>query len=517
MSGSGTAAGARAEQSPSGASPQLKHGALGFVSNVVIGVASTAPAYSLAATVGFLVLISGVGTHSPAVVVVSFIPLFLIAGAYNALNRLEPDCGTTFAWTTRALGPSVGWVVGWATIFSYIIANASQAQIAGSYGFQLFGLNRMANSKWDVIVLGIVFIVLLTWICWRGIEISARTQRALLAFELSILVVFGVVALVKAYTGHPAGSAHVSLDWFNPFKMSFKALIDGLLLGVFLYWGWDTGVSVNEESENSAHGPGRSAVVSTLILIAIYLLVTVAAQAYAGTRYLGNHSSDIFAGAISRGVLGSLHVLLTVAVLTSATAATQTTILPAARQALSMGRRGAIPGTFAEIHPRNRVPARATIWAGALSLIWFVLISILSSNVLADCIAGLGFLVCMYYGSAGLSCAVIYRHRARSSLRDLMTLIVMPIVGAACLLGVLGYGLYYYGQAGNDSSPPFLGLGVPDWVAIIGVGSGIILMLVQRRRAPGFFTEHEARATAPPVVPSPGHSTEVVLEAGGTT
>lgn len=176
---------------------------------------------------------------------------------------------------------------------------------------------------------------------------------------MTILILFSVVALIKVYTGHHVGASHVSLAWFNPFSMSFKALVDGLLLGIFLYWGWDTGVSVNEESENSADGPGRSAVVSTLILIGIYLLVTVASQAYAGTHYLGQNSRDIiFAGGLSRGVLRSLHVLLTFAVLTSATAATQKTILPAARQALSMGRRGAIPGAFAEVHPQPRTRSR---------------------------------------------------------------------------------------------------------------------------------------------------------------
>lgn len=114
-------------------------------------------------------LINGVGTHSPAIVIVSLIPLFFIAGAYNALNRADPDCGTTFSWATRAIGPRFGWVIGWTTIFSYIVVNANQAGIAGSYGFQLFGLNDAANSKRDVIILGIVFIGLLTWICWRGI------------------------------------------------------------------------------------------------------------------------------------------------------------------------------------------------------------------------------------------------------------------------------------------------------------------------------------------------------------
>ena len=469
--------------------PQLKKGAIGYISNIVIGVASTAPAYSLAATVGFFVLTQGVGVHSPAIVLVSFFPLFFIATAYNAMNRVDPDCGTTFSWTTRAMGAGWGWVIGWTIIMSDIVVNANQAQIAGSYGFQLVGLDGAAGSTLDVLILGVVFIALLTWICWRGIELSARTQQLLLGFEMTLLVIFSVVALIKAYSGSNPASMHVSLEWFNPAGMSFSALTDGVLLGVFLYWGWDTGVSVNEESENSADGPGKSAMVSTVILIGIYLLVTVASQAYAGTKYLGNNSNDIFAGGLSRGVLGSLHFLLTISVLTSATAATQTTILPAARSALSMARRGAIPEQFAEINPRTFTPGRATIWAGVLSVIWYIAVSIASSNVLPDCVAGLGFLVCIYYGFTGFTCVIYYRRELTKSVKNFITLGLVPFVGGAILMAILVYGVIFYGHVRNDYSSPILHISIPVWIGILGVGGGIVLMLWRRLTAPAFFQE----------------------------
>lgn len=476
------------EPAPSGP-PQLKKGAISYLSNIVIGVASTAPAYSLAATVGFVVLISGVGGHTPAVIIVSFIPMFCIAAAYNAMNKVDPDCGTTFSWITRSMGAGWGFVIGWTVIFSDIVVNANQAQIAGTYGFTLFGLDGAAGNTVDVTILGVVFIILLTWICWRGIELSARTQQVLLGFEMAILLIFAVVALVKVYTSSPAGSSHIQLDWFNPFSLNFGSLVEGMLLGVFLYWGWDTGVSVNEESENSDSGPGKSALVSTVVLIGIYLLVSVAAQAYGGTKYLGNNPNDIFAGGLARGVLGSLHFLLTISVLTSATAATQTTILPAARSALSMGRRGAIPRHFASIHARNLTPGPATLWAGGLSVLWYVVIVNVSSNVLGDCVAGLGFLVCIYYGFTGFACTWFYRHQLTKSLRHFLTLAVLPTFGGLVLMGILVRGAVYYGHEINDYSPPFLGLGVPDWIGILGVGSGIVLMLIRRVQAPGFFRE----------------------------
>src|SRR5579875_46079 len=471
------------------ARPQLKRNAVSYLSNIVIGVASTAPAYSLAATVGFIVLIGGVTTHEPAVVLVSFFPMWFIAAAYKGMNAADPDCGTTFSWVTRAFGPALGWVVGWTVVFSDIVVNANQAQIAGSYGFQLFNLNAAANNTLDVTILGVVFIIVLTWICWKGIELSARTQQLLLAFEMGILILFSVVALVKVYTSSPAHSAHVQLDWFNPFSLSFGSLVEGMLLGVFLYWGWDTGVSVNEESKNSSTGPGRAAVVSTFVLIFFYLLVSTAAQAYAGTKYLANNPNDIFAGGLSQSVLGGLHFLLIIAVLTSATAATQTTILPAARSALSMARRGAFPGRLASIHERNLIPGPATIWAGVLSVIWYVFIVNVSQNVLGDCVAGLGFLVCIYYGGTGFACAWFYRRELTKSLRNLWTLGIMPLLGGLILMGILVRGAIYYGHRANDYSPPFLSLGVPDWIGILGVLSGVVLMLVRRAQRSRYFRE----------------------------
>ena len=66
-------------QGPQVGDKGLKKDALGFVSSLVIGVASTAPGYSLAATLGFIVAVTGSGLQAPAVLLVSFIPMLLIA------------------------------------------------------------------------------------------------------------------------------------------------------------------------------------------------------------------------------------------------------------------------------------------------------------------------------------------------------------------------------------------------------------------------------------------------------
>ena len=90
----------------------LKKDAIGFVDGLIIGIASTAPAYSLAAVLAIVVVL--VGVQAPAVLLASFVPMFLIASAFYYMNRADPDCGTTFSWVTRAMGPALGWVGGWA-------------------------------------------------------------------------------------------------------------------------------------------------------------------------------------------------------------------------------------------------------------------------------------------------------------------------------------------------------------------------------------------------------------------
>ena len=112
------------------------------MSSVVIGVASTAPGYSLAATLGFVTAVVGIGYQAPIVMVIAFIPMLLIALAFKYLNQADPDCGTTFSWGTRAFGPVTGWLGGWGMIYADVLVMASLSQIAGSYTFLLFGADE---------------------------------------------------------------------------------------------------------------------------------------------------------------------------------------------------------------------------------------------------------------------------------------------------------------------------------------------------------------------------------------
>jgi amino acid transporter len=468
----------------------LKTGALGWVSNLVIGVASTAPGYSLAATLGFVVAVHGMGFHAPAVMIVSFIPMLLIAAAYYYMNRADPDCGTSFTWVTRAMGPRLGWLTGWAIVVTDVIVMAALAYIAGVYTFLLFGLDAAATNLLDVSIVAALWIIVMTAICYIGIELSARTQYFLLAAEIAALGLFAAVALAKVYFGDPGGF-HVQADWFNPFTLhgGTTALVDGVLLGVFIYWGWDSGVCVNEESKDSSNGPGRAAVLSTILLVLIYVVVATAAQAYAGTTFLKHHGDDVLS-ALGGPVLGSpLDKILIIAVLTSASASTQTTILPTARTTLSMARFGSIPKIFGRIHPRYLTPDVSTLVMGAVSLVWTLIIINVSQNVLSDSITGIGFQIAFYYGLTGFACVVYYRKELFKSVKNFIMVGVAPFLGGAILTFIFVKAFLDYKTTSTDVnySGGFLGVGTPVAIGVGGILVGVVLLVFANFVYPKFF------------------------------
>jgi amino acid transporter len=491
----------------------LKKNAIGYLSNIVIGVASTAPAYSLAATLGFIVAVKGVGVHAPAVILVAFIPMLLVASAYKYLNRADPDAGTTFAWTTRAFGPMTGWLNGWAIFLADVIVMASLADIAAIYTFKLFEWEAAANSKAAIIIAAVLWIAIMTWICYRGIELSARIQQVLLSAEVFILGLFAVVALVKVYGSHPpAGSIKPALSWFNPFAMNFGDLVVALLLAVFIYWGWDSGVSVNEESEDPANGPGKAAVISTILLVLIYVIVTTGAQAFHGVGFLTNEANqeDVL-NALGTGVLGStLNKLLVIAVLTSASASTQTTILPTARTTLSMAHWKAVTNLLARVHKRFLTPTVSTLGFGALSIAITIVLLLLSESILVDSLTAIGFPICFYYGFTGIACAWYYRHDLTESARNFLLLGVGPVLGGLMLFGIGVKAFFYYLKTENVESSPLLGITLPIWFGVGGMLLGLVLALVSRPYFKEFFSRKTETAPPgildqpPPVEPVPG-------------
>ncbi len=481
---------------PSSGEKGLKKNAIGFVSSVVIGVASTAPGYSLAATLGFIA--AAVAFKAPAILLISFVPMFLVAAGYYYMNKADPDCGTSFSWVTKAMGPQLGWIAGWAIVVADVIVMANLAQIAGLYTFLLFGWSSAAASTAAVTAVGVIWIVLMTAIVVIGIELSARTQVGLLAAEILTLAAFAVVALVKVYAGGaPATSVHPSLSWLNPFSLSPSEISAGMLLAVFIYWGWDTTATVNEETENPDEAPGRATVVSTLILLGIYIIVGFAAQAYAGVDQLVANQEDVLS-ALGTEVFGSpLDKILIIAVLSSAAASTQTTILPTARTTLSMARAQALPKSLGKVHPRYLTPHVSTILMGLASIVWYVGLTIVSEDILFDSLAALGLMISFYIGITGFACTIYYRRELLRSVKNFFFVGVGPALGGVILFYLLiKNGIELSNPANSESGNSWFGIGPPLVIAVFFLLLGVVLMVVQWRAVPAFFRRRAEVAPA---------------------
>jgi amino acid transporter len=501
----------------------LKSGALGLISTTIIATASVAPAYSIAATLVFVVAV--VGLRAPAVAVLAFVPMLLTSIGYSELNKADPDCGTTFTWATRAFGPKTGWAGGWGIIASDVLVMASLAQVAGQYGFLLFnakGIGSNATSGW-VLLVGVLWIVVMTYICYRGIEVSANFQKVLLGIELVMLLVLSVTALVKVGTGNaPPGHLTPSASWLNPFSVpNFSAFVSGVILMVFIYWGWDTAVAVNEETKDKNRTPGRAAILSTVILLVTYAIVIFSMESYAGIGTKGNGLGNIAnAGDVlsiqGTSVFGTsgfgtfLSRLLLLMVLSSAAASTQTTILPTARTTLSMAVYKAIPSSFAKIHRKHLTPTVSTIVMGVISAIVYIAFNFASNGigVIGDAVIAIGLYIAFYYGLTGFTCAWYYRKNLTSSFRNLWMQGILPAAGGLMLFFLGGWSLWldYDVATAND----FTMWTVPGihWqvggafviaaaAAIIGVLAAAYCRIVR----PAFFRKETLTRATPTLAP----------------
>jgi amino acid transporter len=449
---------------------------LGFFSTLTIGMNSTAPAYSLAAVLAGIVV--AVGLQAPASLIVSFVPMFLIAASFYYMNRADPDCGTTFTWVSRALGPWPGWIAGWAVCMTGVLVIGSLADVAALYTYGLFGLDGLADSVVAVTALAVLFIVLTTTLCVVGTEISANFQTVLSACQIGGLFLLASVALFKAITGDvPVGpveigdaqvlltNPNIELNWFLPWDIpSTTALTAGLLIGVFIYWGWESSLSLNEENED-ANSSGRAGITATVLLVLTYLFIATALIAYAGT--------DVFASANTQGIesqvfddlakpiLGSpLDKLVLIAVLTSALASTQTTILPGARTSLSMAFHGAIPKAFGSVSPRFFTPVFSTIAIAVLAIAWYVPLNLFSQGSLYDSLQALSLLIAFYYAINGLACFAFYRREILRPGIWIPLCLTLLAIGAVSL-AVGGITDYY------DVAAPLINL---TWIGLAAVG-----------------------------------------------
>lgn len=487
----------------------LSVGAVGVVGAVVIGISTIAPAYTLTASLGPTV--AEVGTQVPAIILVGFIPMLLTAFGYRELNRAIPDSGTSFTWGVRAFGPWIGWMTGWGLIAATVIVLSNLAGIAVEFLFLLIsqltgnpGIADLAFNPFINVGVCLLFMLGATLVSYRDMQTTQKFQYILVGFQLIVLIVFAVVAIVKAVQGDAPDPTAFSWSWFNPFEVpTFSAFAAGLSLSIFIFWGWDVVLTMNEETKDPARTPGRAAMVTVVVVVSLYLLLSIGLIMFAGVGDgpLGLANEGISANvffALSDPILGPLAFLVSLAVLSSSAASLQSTAVGPARTLLAMGYYGALPKKFAQVSPRFFTPGFATIVSAIVASVFYAVMRLVSENVLTDTILSLGMMICFYYGLTAFACVWYFRRQWFDSLRSFFFTFLFPLVGGGILAVLFVTTLVDSMDPAYGSGSSVGGVGL---VFVLGVGIiviGIAIMIWQAIRRPEFFRGETLSADAPP-------------------
>lgn len=465
----------------------LQGGVLSALDAVVMAVAGSAPAYSIAASTA--VLVAAAGLASPAALLWCGIPMLGIAWAFSYLGRADVNAGASYSWVGRALHPVLGYLSGWALIVSATIFMVAGSLPAGAVTISLFSPSH-ESTTWLVTLIGSIWFLVMVTCVMIGVRLTTRAQWVMSSVEVAILVVFAVLAIVKAAAGHHAGpSFSWSWLWFNHFS-GVSGFAAAALVGAFYYWGWDVSANLNEETKDSRKNSGAGGIIAVLIVFALFELFTIAINIMLSDKEIEAHSDNVL-GALGNviwsGVGGKI---LIIAVMLSTIATLETTLIQVTRSLFAMGRDHTLPAFFGRVHPTWRTPAIATAVVAVVSLLLFIGSNFLGSvgTILSDAISSIGLQIAFYYALAGFAVVVAYRRIIFKSVKNFLFIGLWPFVGAAFMVWIFA------------ESIPSLGL----TVNLIGLGTlavGIIPMAYYwSRKAPYFIRRPlDTSATDAPV------------------
>ncbi|KOU66873.1 amino acid transporter [Streptomyces sp. MMG1533] len=486
--------------SPSaGPRPALRR-SLGVVDGVAIAASSTAATTSIAIGMGTIATI--VGLQAPALLLLAFLPVLGIATAYARLNRSEPNCGNGYVWVGKSLGPWPGFLTGWVTLVGSIIFCAYTSAIMGSVVLILAnkaGLHSLAGIALDPAstgvstAVGLVLLLALTALALTGMRATTRFQFALLVFEYTVLLGFCGWALVT-------GDHAFSLSWFNPFEIpDGTAFAQGMVLAVFFFWGWDAAFSVTEETKSPGDS-ARGGLIALFAMLGLFLFASVAFQREMSLAELVKNGPQALPYLGQKLAAEPWATLPLVALMCSAFASVQATLIPTARGLLAMGRDRTMGPLWTRIHPRYGTPAAGTVVVMSIAAVIALLAVAIPklSDMLLAAVNASGLIVALYYGLTALACAVRFRSALREGAREALLAVGVPAVAGLVLLGLGGYlGYSYLTMSDHFELSPDNGwfmFSLPAGIILLGLGMAAVAKYV--RHSPYFTTGRGTDAEA---------------------
>jgi amino acid transporter len=422
--------------SKSATTGHLKANALSLSDAIILGLASSAPAQTMAVALPALVVAVNYAGLLP--IACAFVPMLGIALGYQRLNRWDQSAGATYTWVSKALHPYLGFVAGWMILMYYTLGTTSMTVPAGTYTLQLIAPG-MVNSRLAVVVVGSIWNLVVTFLLLGGIEIAARFQKTLAIFEYLVLfffVVLGIRALASGKAASPVTSAWFSLSGAG----GTKGFLAGTLIAVFMYSGWDAAIYVNEETKDKESNPGRAAVASVIILLFLYCLITFAYQGAVSRTALQGSAGNSLAVIAERLLPGPSSLLLSLVVLLGTVACLQVAVLSSSRLGFAMAEDRVMPAFFRIVHPRTGSPWTITLFMGGVNLVFLFLTAFEKGgtrDVLSNVASALGIIASLYYALTAIAAVWQGRTILRESVGNFILGGLWPALGAISLLAVV--------------------------------------------------------------------------------
>jgi hypothetical protein len=411
--------------SPQSHKHQLAPNVLGLFESAVMGVAGSAPAYSIAASTALLV--GAVGLAGPAALLYCGIAMFGIVFAFNYLGRTESNSGATYAWVRRGLHPALGYIAGWSLLMCSSIFMVAATLPAGSSFLGLFS-EKLSNSKGWVTLFGTFFFLLMVAAVAFGVTITAKVQVIMSTIEVGLLALFAILAIFHGTKVHT-----FSWHWFSPSSFgTSQKFFAGALVAAFYYWGWDVTANLNEETKGSHKTPGQGAIIGMLITFLLFEVFTIGSNMVLSDKDIADNSANIL-GVLGQKVWpGTPGKLIVVAVLLSTVATLETQLIQVTRTMFSMGRDGTLARSFGKVHSKYKTPVFATMTITVVGIGLFVGSQFIGSlgKIMTDAIAAIGVQISIYYALAGYSVVVLFRKMIFKSFKNFILMGLWPLIGA---------------------------------------------------------------------------------------
>lgn len=407
----------------------LHRDALGIVHTAAIGIAGTAPAYSIA--VSTATLVAAVGALAPASLLYCGLIMVGITLAFMQLNRVYPHAGASYEWVTRVFGRRWGFLTGWTVLVSSALLMVS-ATIPAATATLLLAAPDYADSKGVVLAVSAAWLVAITAVVARGMHLTGVMQTILTAFELLVLLALTLLAIVRA---GPALQSHFAWHVFAPQAFTLSSFASGAVIALFFFWGWDVALNVSEETRDGARTPALAAGIALAVIVTAFVtfaLVTLATLSAAEIRASG--ANVVFAVA-EKLLPRPWSYVAVIAVLVSSIGTVETSVLQFGRTLFAKSRAGAMHARWSNVHARWRTPHLASALLAWIGLVLFALSAAFPDieSLLRASINAIGLEIAFYYGLAAAACAWHFRRDFTQSMRKAVFAVLWPLASALAL------------------------------------------------------------------------------------